>query len=144
MNKPAWFLTLPKCAVRLGDRVVSARYMTQSGVEKRRGVVAVWLNTDHPYADPARGTLGSALMLPARDVVPEGAKLSLGGVPVSSPGAAPDEPATSQTFDGVYEALRRQFGSAAEIEWVSRESGHAVFGFTVDGVDYSLTVNVTP
>jgi hypothetical protein len=44
--------------------------------------------------------------------------------------------------DGVEGALRRQFGSAAEIERVTQDDSSAVFGFSVDGVGYSLMVNV--
>lgn len=47
--------------------------------------------------------------------------------------------------NGVSEALRRQFGGSAAVEFVQEPSGDsAVLGFTVDGVDYSLMVNVTP
>lgn len=45
---------------------------------------------------------------------------------------------------GVGNALRREFGSAAEIDIVSQENDSATFGFTVDGYSYSLRVNVTP
>jgi hypothetical protein len=49
-------------------------------------------------------------------------------------------------FAGVHNALRREFGSVADVQEVSPGDGTtpAVFGFTVDGVDYSLSVNVTP
>jgi hypothetical protein len=59
------------------------------------------------------------------------------------------EPAPAgQVFDGVYEALRRHFGSAADVEEVQRDdtegTATAIYGFTVDGVNYSLAVNQTP
>jgi len=54
------------------------------------------------------------------------------------------KPATPEkVFVGVENALRRQFGSPAEIAQVGSTEKSAVFGFTVDGVGYSLTVNVT-
>lgn len=49
-----------------------------------------------------------------------------------------------EVFSSVYEAVRREFGSAAEVETVHEDATSRTFGFTVDGVDYSLMVNVTP
>lgn len=46
--------------------------------------------------------------------------------------------------NGVEEALRRQFGSSAEIERVRDEDDGAYFGFVVDGYPYSLVVTATP
>ena len=46
--------------------------------------------------------------------------------------------------NGVENALRREFGSAAEIERVQQDNDKAIFGFTVDGYSYSLMVNATP
>jgi hypothetical protein len=48
-----------------------------------------------------------------------------------------------QVADGVYTALRRQFGGSADVVETGRDERTAVFGFTVDGVDYSLSVNIT-
>jgi hypothetical protein len=54
----------------------------------------------------------------------------------------------SDTFEnvanGVEDALRRQFGAAAEIERVMQNEHMAIFGFSVDGISHSLSVNVTP
>lgn len=46
--------------------------------------------------------------------------------------------------NGVEEALRRQFGGAAEIERIQQHNDSATFGLVVDGYSYSLMVNATP
>jgi hypothetical protein len=57
-----------------------------------------------------------------------------------------DKVTDQDVFAGVHNALRREFGSVADVQEVSPGDGTnpAVFGFTVDGVDYSLSVNATP
>lgn len=56
-----------------------------------------------------------------------------------------ERPATAfdKVADGVYTALRREFGSAAGAEELQRDARMSIFGFQVDGVSYSLSVNVT-
>jgi hypothetical protein len=48
-----------------------------------------------------------------------------------------------QVADGVYTALRRQFGGSANVEEIGRSDRLCVYGLTVDGVEYSMTVNIT-
>ncbi len=50
---------------------------------------------------------------------------------------------TKQVFEGVHEALLHQFGSGV-VQVSPDDNGSAIFGLTVDGVDYSLVVNRTP
>lgn len=54
-----------------------------------------------------------------------------------------ERPATAfdKVADGVYQALRREFGN--EVTELQRDATASFFGFAVDGVDYSLTVNKT-
>lgn len=46
-------------------------------------------------------------------------------------------------FNGVENALRRQFGASAEVDMIQEDERVAFFAFSVDDVDYSLSVNVT-
>lgn len=65
MDKPAWLLALPTCTVN-GQ---PARYVPPSPEERRRGVTAVWFDENHPYTNPKNpGNIGSAFMVPSRDV----------------------------------------------------------------------------
>jgi hypothetical protein len=43
---------------------------------------------------------------------------------------------------GVEDALRRQFGSAAEVQRLDARDDMVVFGITVDGYDYFVNVLV--
>lgn len=46
--------------------------------------------------------------------------------------------------DSLFQALRREFGSASGLQEVQRDDTSAVYGFAVDGIGYSLMLNRTP
>lgn len=64
-DKPAWLLALPTC--KADGR--PARYVPPSPDERRRGVVAVWFDENHPYTNPKNpGSVGSAMFVKSHQI----------------------------------------------------------------------------